>query len=229
MSRGKIVIKTFGGRINIVPREETRARAPAPGRPSEAAPAGAPGAVPSPPAGGPALKGLALSSQMVQLMEIRAESIFRPNEEDYEIAYALSGSSSDALDMLHKLASNEVVSSATPESVQPIARAMVSHVNRERGDSPKIIIDVHTHPKGIPQPSDADRRAFLSEGPFVRSLVPGVQVLFAVHAVSSESMLSREAPAKTGGNRIRWTSITREHEVAFFDENSAPYEVRLHG
>ena len=227
MARGKIVIKSFGGRINIARREAPSAPVGEPGRPNEVA--RAPDVVQPSPTGGPTKKGVVLSSQMIQLMEIRAESIFRPNEDDYEITYALSGGGANAPDMLHNLASNMVVSHATPVSVQPNSRAMVDHVLKERSDSPKIFVDVHTHPSGIPEPSEADKSAFESAGPFILSLVPGTKVLFAVHAVSRETVRAREAPSKSGRNRIRWTSITREHEIAFFDEHSAPVEVHFDG
>ena len=227
MPRGKIVIKSFGGRINIVPPAKTKVDQEEPARPSEVAPAPKRNHGESPAT--PNSKGLFVPANLVNLMEIRAESIFRPNEADYEISYALSGGAPDQVDMLHKLASNTVVSSATPVSVQPILRAMVAHIVEEREGDPLVIVDVHTHPQGIPEPSDTDRSAFLHGGPFTRSLVPGAVVLYGVHAVSSESVRSRERPAKTRRNRIRWTSITREHEIAFFDEHSVPYEVQFNG
>jgi hypothetical protein len=34
-------------------------------------------------------------------------------------------------------------------------------------------------------------------------------------------------PMKIAGNRIKWSSITRTHELAFFNENSEPVEVTI--
>jgi len=40
-----------------------------------------------------------------------------------------------------------------------------------------------------------------------------------------ERIREREEPKKTSKNRIMWSSITRTHEIAFYDENSRPAEV----
>jgi hypothetical protein len=52
-------------------------------------------------------------------------------------------------------------------------------------------------------------------------------IIFGIHSVSGEGerIREREEPKKTSKNRITWSSITRMHEIAFYDENLRPAEV----
>ncbi|MCK4398833.1 MAG: hypothetical protein KAV25_07555 [Methanophagales archaeon] len=45
--------------------------------------------------------------------------------------------------------------------------------------------------------------------------------------MSSEDIREREEPQKTSKNRIKWSSITRSHEIAFYDANLMPVDVML--
>ncbi len=169
--------------------------------------------------------GFLLSSSLITQMEIRVESVFRPGQPDVETVYALTGSSSP--DMLHKFSSNEVVAHATPERITASAGKMAEHILRERPDAPKIIVAVHTHPEGIAELSHQDRNSMQPIAGRLRELIPAANVVFAVHAVSRESPGARTNPAKIAANRIKWSSITRRHEVAFFNENAEPAEVSI--
>jgi len=61
----------------------------------------------------------------------------------------------------------------------------------------------------------------------MRNYVPGATIIFGIHSVSSEgeTVREREEPKKTSKNRITWSSITRSHELAVYDENLRPAEV----
>lgn len=59
--------------------------------------------------------------------------------------------------------------------------------------------------------------------------MPGVTVLFGVHAVGSEESRARISPERISENRIWWSSITRVHVVVFFDEYTKPIEVKIDG
>jgi proteasome lid subunit RPN8/RPN11 len=160
-------------------------------------------------------------------MEIRAESAFRPNEEDVELVYALSGSTSNALDILHKLTSGTVVEEATEDHIISSVHGMMEHIERERGDTPGLVIEIHTHPQGVPRPSEQDKRYFKRCAETIKTLVPDTNVLFGIHAISSESIRERREPTKVSRNTVKWSSITREHEIAFFTANSESYEVEI--
>ncbi len=166
-----------------------------------------------------------LSSSLINQMEIRVESVFRPGQSDVEIAYALSGSNYP--DMLHKFSSNEVVAHATADRIITAAEKMAEHIIKERPDAPKIIVAAHTHPDGAAELSEQDRSSMPRIAAKLKEGISGVNVVFAVHAVSRESSRARTHPAKTAGNRIKWSSITRMHEVAFFDESARPVQVSI--
>ena len=159
---------------------------------------------------------------LIKQMEIRAESVFRPDSEDVETAYALSGQ--DILDTLHKFTSKEVIRSATPFEIHTKTEAKIRQILEESEVPPKIVVDIHTHPKGSAELSDQDiatnRRAYdLFSKHFD-------EVYFGVHAVSEEMRLKR-TPPKVEGNRIVWNSIRRRHEVAFFDKDGKPVSVEI--
>ena len=182
------------------------------------------GAPPAPATG----QGISLSHPIINQMEIRVESVFRPKEPDVEVVYALTGFGT-SVDHLHKFSSNEVVAHATPEMVSYIAGKMVEHIRAERAEMPNLIVHVHSHPLGAPVLSDADRETMPKVAATIRGTVSGATVLFGVHAVGSEERRPREPPERVSENRVRWSSITRVHEVAFFDEDAKPVEVRIDG
>jgi len=190
-------------------------------------------ATPAPPSSAPPAHGdesrvLALSLPLLNQMEIRVESVFRPKEPDVEVVYALTGYGR-SVDHLHKFSSNEVVAHATPEMVSYAAERMVEHIRDERAEMPDLIVHVHSHPLGAPTLSDVDKKTMPEVAARIRELVPDVTVLFGVHAVGSEERRPRTAPERISGNKVRWSSITRVHEVAFFDEHEEPVEVRIDG
>ena len=171
-------------------------------------------------------RGLALSHPILSQMEIRVESVFRPKEPDVEVVYALTGYGT-SVDHLHKFSSNEVVAHATPEMISYIAEKMVEHIRAERAEMPNLIVHVHSHPLGAPALSDVDKETMPRVAARIRAVVPDVTVLFDVHAVGSEERRPREPPERVSENTVRWSSITRTHEVAFFDETAKPIEVRV--
>jgi proteasome lid subunit RPN8/RPN11 len=168
---------------------------------------------------------LLLSSSLINQMEIRVESVFRPGQSDVEIAYALSGSTYP--DMLHKFSSNEVVAHATQDRIITAAEKMAEHILRERPDAPNIIVGVHTHPDGAAELSEQDKSSMLRIAAKLKEHIAGANVVFGVHAVSRESPRARAQPVKIAANRIKWSSITRTHEVAFFNENAEPVGVSI--
>jgi proteasome lid subunit RPN8/RPN11 len=183
-----------------------------------------------PPASAPAAGGqwISLSHPILNQMEIRVESVFRPKEPDVEVVYALTGFGT-SVDHLHKFSSNEVVAHATPEIVSYVAEKMVEHIRAERVEMPNLIVHVHSHPLGAPALSDVDKAAMPVVAARIRAVVPGATVLFGVHAVGCEERRPRIPPERVALNMVRWSSITRVHEVAFFDEGANPVEVRIDG
>ncbi len=171
--------------------------------------------------------GFLLSSSLINQIEIRVESVFRPGQPDVEIVYALTGSRPDYPEMLHKFSSNEVVAHATPEGISAVTEKMAEHIIKERPDAPKIIVAAHTHPNAAAEISQQDKSSIVNIAHRLRELIPTTNVIFAVHAVSSESPRPRTMPMKIAGNRIKWNSITRTHELAFFNENSEHVEVTI--
>ena len=168
---------------------------------------------------------LLLSSFLISQMEIRVESVFRQGQSDVEIAYALSGSTYP--DMLHKFSSNEVVAHPAQDRIIMAAEKMAEHILRERPDAPNIIVGVHTHLDGAAELSGQDISSMPGIAAKLKERIAGVNVVFAVHAVSRESPRARAQPVKIAVNRITWNSITRRHEVAFFNEKAEPVGISI--
>lgn len=177
----------------------------------------------------PSYEALSISRHLVSLMEIRAESGFRPDQDDFELVYALSGSRPDSPDMLHTLSSDAVVEEASQNHIVSCVRSMIEHIRQERTDSIGMIVELHTHPQSSSRPSEQDRRYFASAARTVKTLVPNAQVLFGVHSISSEAMRKKREPVRMSMNTIVWSSINREHEIAFYTADARPYEVLLVG
>ena len=171
-------------------------------------------------------QGILLSNPLLNQMEIRVESVFRPKEPDVEVVYALTGFGG-SVDHLHKFSSNEVVAHATPDMVSYVAEKMIEHIRDERAEMPNLIVHVHSHPLGAPLLSDTDKETMPNVAARIREVVPDATVLFGVHAVGSEERRPRIPPERVSENTVRWSSITRVHEVAFFDESANPVIVRI--
>ena len=174
-------------------------------------------------------KALLLSSNFLNLAEIRAESSFRPHHEDIEVLYALSGREHNIPDTFHKLSSRFVIKEASPSMILANIEEIVRHILQERKEEPTLIVIVHTHPAGIAHPSETDREYLHHATKLIRKYVPDATIIFGIHSVSNEgdTVQEREEPKKTSKNRITWSSITRSHEIAFYDAELRPIEVML--
>jgi len=165
---------------------------------------------------------VSIHPSLISHMEIRAESVFRPDSEDVETAYAISGQ--DVLDTLHKFTSKEVIKSATPFEIHTKTEAKIRQILEECEHKPRIVVDVHTHPDGEAILSDRDiatnRRAYDLFKKYFD------EIYFAVHAISKEMKLKR-TPPEVKDNKIIWNSIRRRHEVAFFDKDGNPVSVEI--
>lgn len=164
-------------------------------------------------------------------MEIRAESAFRPNQEDGGIVYALSGSNQNIPDKIHYLASNQIVLDSSHNFVSSFIESTVKNILDEREDIPCLVVHIHTHPMGIPNPSESDKKDKdnIKIAETIKNLVSGANstnIIFGVHAISSGSMRQKTEP-KASMNKVRWTSMYRGHEVGFYDENGKPYRVGI--
>ncbi len=215
----KITVRTAGSKVKIRLQEEAKAPVAQ----------SATGAEPVRLSGTEAItkSELLLSARVINLMEIRTESSFRPNEEDVELVYALSGPNLNTPDMLHKLSSRKVVEEATQAYVVSSVQGVIEHIIKERDGEPRLLILLHTHPESIPRPSEDDKRYFRSTSEIISAMIPGADILFGVHAISSESIRERQEPIKLSKNTIKWSSITKEHEVAFYKPDAKPYEVDI--
>lgn len=174
-------------------------------------------------------KALFLSSNFLNLAELRAESSFRPSQGDIEVLYALSGSKHNTPDTFHKLSSRFVMKEASQSMILANTEEIVNHIIKEREKEPELIVIVHTHPAGIAHPSEIDKQYYPRATKIIRKYLHDANITFGIHSLSSEGeeVREREEPKKTSKNRITWSSITRSHEIAFYDENLMPVEVVL--
>ncbi len=172
---------------------------------------------------------LSLSPNFLNLAEIRAESSFRPSQGDIEVIYALSGREHNIPDTFHKLSSRFVMTEASQSLILANTEEIVNHILKEREEEPELIVIVHTHPAGIAHPSEIDKQYYPRATKIIRKFLTDTNIIFGIHSVSSEGerVRERKEPKKMSKNWITWCSITRSHEIAFYDVNLMPVEVVL--
>ena len=176
--------------------------------------------------------GVALGSGIIERAEIMTEGVFRPGVDDVEVKYLMSGGRPDRVDRLHPLASDRIISEATPVSVVTNVGQMMEFVKRSGAGDAGLIVDLHTHPaSGVALPSDTDMKTWKSMAELLREEFPNARFLFGVHGVGAPAaaFLERTPPRKQGVNRLTWRSNTRDHEIALFNPDSSPVEVQLIG
>ena len=194
-------------------------RAPDPGRP--------------PPSRGEPESSRALTLDWLALerAEIVTEGVFRPGVDDVEVKYIMSGSTPNRIDQVHALSSDMVIPEATSRSVMTNVGRLIELLKRVGAADTALIVDIHTHPSGIPEPSDQDKKAWSNMGRDLAEEFPSAMILFGVHAVgpSATEFLQRKAPDRVAVNTVAWRSNTRDHKVALFTPDARPVEVRADG
>ncbi len=116
---------------------------------------------------------------------------------------------------------------ATQSLIIANTEELLKHIVKEAEEEPKLIVIVHTHPVGIAHPSEIDREFCAPATKIIREYVPDATIIFGIPSLSSEEIRERAEPKKQSKSRISWCSITRAHELAFYDENMMPIEVGL--
>jgi len=172
--------------------------------------------------------GLLLQPPVLKSMEIRAQSIFRPGQKDIEIVYALSGDGYK-IDMLHQFSTEDVLYGSSSIEANVNIENMIAHIKAETGEVPELLVIVHTHPEGTPFPSPQDKLFFRSTAQTIKQYSPGTEVFYGIHAISGGSVRAKKDYEKVNENTVKWSSITHDHEVAFYTEESKPKEVNLNG
>jgi hypothetical protein len=174
--------------------------------------------------------GLQIGYSILERMEIRVESVFRPRTPDVEVLYVITGATPARPDQLHSLPSDAVIVDATTSSAAPNISKMIELLQKERSGPVELIVEFHTHPSGIALPSDADIAHWQYTASQLTTAFPNALVLFGIHAVSEQApeFMERVDPNNVASNRIAWRSHTRDHELAIFTSAAEPYEVRIH-
>ena len=172
------------------------------------------------PVGAPELPpgSLALDSRVVKMMEVRAESAYRPGVTDVECLYVMTGDSPGVVDTLHSLATSEVVRAATPNMIRTSIDGTLAVVLKEReGKPPGCWVEVHTHPdRDRAKPSDRDLESWRWKDRFLKEKMPATEVFYGVHAVTNERPGAPTPPHPSGKNKVAWASVCRDHELAVF-------------
>ncbi len=174
---------------------------------------------------------IAFSWLALERAEILTEGVFRPGAEDVEVKYIMSGGRADAIEHVHALSSDMVIPEATSRSVMTNVGRLVEllkHVGAERA---ALIVDIHTHPSGIAEPSDQDKRTWREMGRYFGNEFPNARALFGVHAIgpAAREFMKRKAPNRVAVNTVAWRSNIRDHKVALFTPEAYPVEVSADG
>ena len=173
-------------------------------------------------------EGILLPPSILKNMEIRAQSIFRPGHEDIEILYALSGCS-HRVNTLHQFSSEDVLYGSDSKEANVNVENMIAHIKAETWELPGLLVIVHTHPGGEPMPSTQDKLFFRTTAQKIKQYSSGTEVFYGIHAISGGSVRAKKDYEKIKENTIKWSSITHDHEVAFYTKESKPKEVNKNG
>ncbi|ODS41228.1 MAG: hypothetical protein A7315_06800 [Candidatus Altiarchaeales archaeon WOR_SM1_79] len=157
-----------------------------------------------------------ISQVILDKMEIKAESIFRPHQKNVETIYALAGKTS-IHDRLYTLSTNAILYDSGSMEVRVDASQMLEHIMRD-DEKIGLLIFIHTHPEGIPEPSKDDLKFFKHVSSEAKKHFPGM-VLYGVHAINNGEIRNRTNPYKTRKNVIKWSSSTHDHEVGFYNND----------
>jgi len=171
-------------------------------------------------------RGIILPSTILKNMEIRAEGVFRPHQKDVEVVYALSGTGR-RMNRIRQFASKRVISTANSGKVDVNVENMIEHIKKEIGYMPKLLVIMHTHPEGVPYPGPHDKFFFRSTAQKIKQDCQKTEVFYGIHAISGGSVRKRTDYKKINENTIKWSSVTHDHEVAFYDRESKPMEVNI--
>ena len=164
---------------------------------------------------------------MIERAEIITEGVFRPGVEDVEVKYVMSGRRPDRVDRLHPLASDRVISEATPVSVMTNVGQMIEFVKRSGAADAGVIVDLHSCPSsGVSQPRSTDVTSWRNMARLLAEEFPSARYLGGVHGVGRQAaaFLELRPPRGAGLNRLVWQSNTRGHEIALFSADSLPVE-----
>ena len=171
-------------------------------------------------------KGIFIPATILKSMEIRAQSIFRPGHKDVEILYALSGDDY-RVNMLNQLSSEDILYASDSGESDVNVENMIAHIKAEIGELPEILVIMHTHPGGATLPSTQDKLFFRTTAQKIKQYSPETEVFYGVHAISGGSVRAKTDYKKINENTIKWSSITHDHEVAFYTKESKPGEVNI--
>ena len=176
-------------------------------------------------------RALALSWLALERAEIVTEGVFRPGVSDVEVKYIMSGSAPNRIDRIHALSSDMVIPEATSVSVRTDVGRLIELLKHVGAADAALIADIHTHPSGIPEPSDQDKKSWNDMGRYLAEEFPNAAILFGVHGVgpSATEFLKRKAPERVAVNTVAWRSNIRDHKVALFTPDARPVEVRADG
>ena len=171
-------------------------------------------------------KGISIPASILKSMEIRAQSIFRPKHEDFEVLYALSGDK-QGVNTLHPFSSEDVLYGSDSGESNVNVENMIAHIKAETGKVPELLVILHTHPGGEPIPSTQDKLLFSSTARKIKQHSPETEVFYGIHAISGGSVRAKKEYKKVTENTIKWSSITHDHEVAFYTEESKQAEANI--
>jgi hypothetical protein len=171
-------------------------------------------------------------SDIINQIESKAISQVRPDDDDVEMLYALTGRSRQRVDGFHSLASANIVSEANYDSISYDPNQVVSYIDSELNDTPALFVLVHTHPRrSRPQPSSADRANWDDVASVYKSEWPDVRVCYGIHAFTEEFSRpkGREQPTRLAGDTtlVEWRSPTRDHAFRLYTPAATGIEVKI--
>lgn len=168
----------------------------------------------------------AADETFVQLLEVCAQN---GATDTAETAYVLIGDNHYQPTRVFALHVPDLYEVATIDKLISKIGEMAGVIDAQLEEPPKLFAFVHTHPSGSTEPSPMDRRGTRRvRETFARELgMDDFEYFLGVHALGGEVQgeVERRDPSVSGSG-VYWYGESRRHELAVFDIDYTPVNVR---
>lgn len=167
------------------------------------------------------------NEEFLQMLELRGQN---GASEPVETVYVLTGDNFWQPTNLFALHDPTLYRSATVDEVVSKIGSMADQIASQIDHSPKLIAYAHTHPNGSTSPSAQDRFGVRRvQNTFAEALgADDYEYFHIIHALGGEAKgeVERRSPTASGSG-VYWYGEYRRHELAVFDTDYTPVEVRV--
>lgn len=166
---------------------------------------------------------------LMQLLEVRGNNGGVPT---VETVYCLTGSTYYVPEQLFPCDDPDLYYAATADHFEAdlprIAQRIAAFYEDRAG--PRMVMFVHTHPDGNPQPSQLDKQSVVGWKQLFDGYFDDYRFFTGLHGLCEAGETGPEwmrRPEQTGENEVSWWGARRKHRLAVFDGEFEPRPVAV--